>query len=198
MQAVRLMLAVLAAAALLAGCESSGDGVPEGLQLRESNAETSAGQETTAAGRAPETPATKEEGNASSGSLGLGAVQWLHTNVSGWQETATLQTVKISGGSITLDYNKAGVWPAVDGVNANAWIFVERGGKWYGATWEWLRPGQTVKSVAAVRGDHIKAAPLHDFVPVRGETYGFMVSGLARDKRRNVLERSNVVMVRWP
>ncbi len=31
-----------------------------------------------------------------------------------------------------------------------------------------------------------------------GETYGFMVSGLARTGERNVLERTPVVMVRWP
>ena len=127
-------------------------------------------------------------------------VTWLHHNVSGWAQTASLNAGV--GGSVNLNYDKARVWPArnVGGtdVNANAWIFVFQDGRWYAATWEWLRPGQTSKSTRAVHGDHIKKSPLNDFVPRSGEVYGFMVSGLARDSTRNVEERSNVDMVRWP
>lgn len=140
--------------------------------------------------------------SSNSGPVDLGSVSWLHTNVSGWSETATLRSVSIRGGAITLNYNKANSWPGVShagaSVNANPWIFVNRGGRWYGATWEWLRKGQTTKAVGAVHGSHIKKSPLSNFVPKSGETYGFMVSGLARDKTRNVQERSNVVMLRWP
>jgi hypothetical protein len=136
------------------------------------------------------------------GPIDLGGVSWLHTNVSGWSQTATLRYVSIRGSSITLQYDKANSWPAVNHagatVNANPWIFVNRGGRWYGATWEWMRKGQVTKAVSSVHGSHIKKAPLNNFVPKSGETYGFMVSGLARDKTRNVRERSNVVMLRWP
>ena len=136
------------------------------------------------------------------GSFNLGSVGWLHTNVSGWPETASLRSVSIRGDQITLNYNKANSWPGVShagaNVNANPWIFVNRGGRWYGATWEWFRVGQTSKSISSVRGNHIKKSPLSSFAPQSGETYGFMVSGLARDKKRNVQERSNVVMMRWP
>ncbi len=132
----------------------------------------------------------------------LGAVTWLHSNVSGWAQTANLASVRINGGNITLNYDKAGTWPGVNTagatVNANPWIFVNRGGQWYAATWEWLRVGQTTKSTASVHGSHIGVAPLNGFSPVSGETYGFMVSGLARDNTRNVQERSNIVMVTWP
>jgi hypothetical protein len=34
--------------------------------------------------------------------------------------------------------------------------------------------------------------------PKSGETYGFMVSTLARGQERTVNERSNVVLVKWP
>ena len=65
--------------------------------------------------------------------------------------------------------------------------FRQRDGVWYAATWEWLRPGQTSKPTSVVNGAHIKKSPLQDFRPVSGETYGFMVSGLARDNStRNV------------
>jgi len=131
----------------------------------------------------------------------LAGVRWLHTNVSGWSQTASLDA-RVSGSSMVLSYNKANVWPSrvVDGtaVNANPWIFVFRDGVWYAATWEWLRPGQTSKAITSVAGDHIKKSPLNSFSPRSGEVYGFMVSGLARDSTRNVQERSNVDMVRWP
>ena len=126
-------------------------------------------------------------------------VEWLHTDVSSWAQTAKL-TVTLTSSSIVLNYDKANVWPAIDGVNANPWIFVpkENGQGWYAATFEWMRPGQTSKSINSVKGDHIKKAPLQNFVPVPGVWYGFMVSGLCRDSKRNVYERSNVFMLQWP
>lgn len=127
----------------------------------------------------------------------LSGVQFLHADVSDWKVTSRLEA-RISGGTIVLDYDKTKVWRPVDGLNANPWIFVYRDGRWIGATWEWLRFGQTSKPTAVIRGDHIKRRPLHDFRPRSGEVYGFMVSGLARDDTRNHLERTNVVMLRWP
>ena len=129
----------------------------------------------------------------------LSKVRWLHTNVSGWAQTAKLSYVKVQGNKIYIPYNKANVWKAnKDGVNGNPWIFVYKNGVWYGATWEWLRKGQTAKAKRAVQGDHIKKDPLRNFVPKSGEIYGFMISGLARTSERNVKERSNIVLYRWP
>jgi hypothetical protein len=127
----------------------------------------------------------------------LSGVEFLHSDVSDWQVTSSLH-VSIGGGTIRLDYDKARTWRAVNGVNANPWIFVFRDGHWYAATFEWLKFGQTTKPIHTVAGDHIKRRPLHDFQPRSGEVYGFMVSGLARDDTRNVHERTPVVMVRWP
>jgi hypothetical protein len=125
-------------------------------------------------------------------------VTWLHTNVSGWAVTSPL-SVSFGNGLIHLDYDKADVWPGnSEGLNGNPWVFVWQDNQWYAATWEWLRVGQTAKQMSSVAGDHIKKAPLQDFRPVSGTLYGFMVSGLARDAQRNVLERTPVVMVRWP
>jgi hypothetical protein len=128
-------------------------------------------------------------------------VVWLHANVSGWPVTSGL-SVRIGGGTVNLNYDAARSWPArnVQGtsVNANPWIFVNRGGTWYAATWEWLRPGQTAKPMGVVNGAHIKASPLGNFRPVSGETYGWMVSTLARGGERTLNERTNIVMARWP
>jgi hypothetical protein len=132
----------------------------------------------------------------------LANVVWLHTDVSAWPVTADLRSVTIAGGTITLDYDKATVWPAKrpvsSEVNANPWVFVKFDGLWHAGTFEWFRRGQTSKPVAVVNGDHIKQNPLQRFSPRSGERYGFMVSGLARSGVRNVMERSQVVMVTWP
>ena len=81
------------------------------------------------------------------------------------------------------------------------------GGTWYAATYEWLRPGQTCKSIgvpndypntARALGPHIKRSPLSSWVPKKGETVYFFVSTFARDGRRNGNQRSNMVKVVWP
>ena len=130
-----------------------------------------------------------------------GPIQWLHTDVSSWPVTASL-TASVDGGWIRFPYSKSRTWPAVNGVNANPWVIVKwTDGRWYAATFEWLRFGQTSKPVGVLdgsRGDHIKRPPLSNWRPHSGERFGIMVSGLARDGNRNVRERSNVVMVTWP
>lgn len=130
-----------------------------------------------------------------------GPIKWLHTDVSSWPVTASL-TANVDRGWINFPYSKSRTWPAVNGVNANPWVIVKwTDGRWYAATFEWLRFGQTSKPVGVLdgsRGDHIKKPPLSNWRPHSGERFGIMVSGLARDGTRNVLERSNVVMVTWP
>jgi hypothetical protein len=128
-------------------------------------------------------------------------ITWLHGNVSSWPVTATLNA-SVTGNRITLDYDKANVWPGRDeagtNVNANPWVIAEINGQWYAGTWEWLRTGQTVKN-NVVRGDHVKRAPMSgDWKPKSGQRIGLMVSGLIRGSTRNVSERSNVVWVEWP
>jgi hypothetical protein len=125
---------------------------------------------------------------------------FLHGDVSAWPETTTLKASVSKGGTVTLDYDKAKVWKAVDGVNANPWVIVKwTDGKWYAATWEWLRFGQKSKDMGGKSwGGHIKKSPLSGWEPKSGETVGLMVSGLVRDDRRNAQERTQVVWVEWP
>ena len=133
-----------------------------------------------------------------------GPITWLHTDVTEWPVTASM-SASVGGGMIRFPYDKANVWPGVmiDGgaVNANPWVIVKFEGRWYAATFEWLRPGQVSKPMGVLdgsRGDHIKVPPLNRWRPRSGERFGIMVSGLARSSQRNVLERSNVSMVTWP
>ena len=170
----------------------------------------SAGEETATGGSAgPAEPAGGEAGAVSGATSGGGgfpaeidtAVRWLHTDVSTWPQTASLNA-SIGGGTINMPYSKAKVWPASGGVNANCWVFARwSDGQWYAATFEYLRSGQTAKPMGVLSGamgDHIKVSPLSQWRPRSGERIGLMVSGLARSSSRNVRERSNVVMVTWP
>jgi len=134
----------------------------------------------------------------------LNTVTWLYPNVSGWAQTATLN-LSVSGSEIILDYDKKDVWPYVPEptgtgkeFNANAWVFIEQGGTWYGASFTWLRKEKFNRPKTDVSGANIKRAPLDTFNPVSGQTYYFMVSGLARMGLRNVSERSNIVKLVWP
>ncbi len=107
---------------------------------------------------------------------------------------------------LCLDYDAANLWPGTAAtsnglVSANPWIFIWEDEQWYGATWEWMRPGQTCKSTNSVAGHHIKRYPFDvasGWTPSSGVTYYFMVSGLARFSERTVEERTNVFELAWP
>jgi hypothetical protein len=135
----------------------------------------------------------------------LADVKWLHANVRDWPATAQM-TASISGGQIRFPYDKSDAWPVATsgtgkGTNANVWAIVQISGKWFAATWEWLRKGQTSKPVGCLdgsKGDHFKVSPLNKWRPKSGERFYLMVSGHARTAARNVQERSNPYKVTWP
>ena len=198
----------LLAAALAAGCETSSMENEGTVSLNELQ-----GIETTTATTGTTTNVATGGTDATGGDTGgdsgttntnslwpseiTGSVRFLGTDVSNWAVTASLDA-SVSGGKVTLNYNKARVWPAVDGVNANPWVFVNLNGQWYAATWEYLRAGQTLKDMSGKSwGGHIKVSPLSSWEPRSGERIGLMVSGLVRGGLRNVQERSNVDMVTW-
>ena len=129
----------------------------------------------------------------------LSDVTWLHTNVSNWAVTSTVTGVSIGDPPVCISHTKSGRWPVKNGVEGNPWVFANINGRWYAATYEWLRPGQTCKGVSARDiGAHTKQSPMTSWRPRSGELVGFMVSAHARFGRESVAERSNVVMVRWP
>jgi hypothetical protein len=132
----------------------------------------------------------------------LGSVEWLHTDVSGWRVTSQITDITIDRDTICIYHTKAGRWPERGGGEGNPWVFGNVGGRWYAATYEWLRPGQTCKHIERSGewgiGPHTKAEPLESWAPKKGERVGLMVSAFARDSTRTVSERSNIVMVTWP
>ena len=215
---------MLVAAALVAGCETAtmdNQGTVSLAELQGVTADTAPADGTTT--DPSNSDATSNDSNSSDSSSSddgsstsstnttssqwpaeiTGSIKWLNTDVSGWAETASLHA-SVKGGTINMPYSKARVWPGVDGVNANPWAIVNINGKWYAATFEWLKVGQTTKPTSVLsqtdgKGDHFKVQPLSSWRPHSGERFGIMVSGLARGgSLRNVKERSNISMVTWP
>ena len=129
-------------------------------------------------------------------------VIFLHPDVSNWEQAATLHSVNIDNRTISMPYTHSRIWPGYDfdnmTLNANPWVIAKRNGKWYAATWEWLRFGQEAKASSAVEGGHIKRREFDGWRPQSGEKLGFFVSGLVRGRERNVSERTNIVWVNWP
>ena len=126
--------------------------------------------------------------------------------VRGFAETSVLNVsvtpnaVNQFGRVVFLDYDKKNVWPGdFNGINANAWLFVQIGEIWYAGTWEFMRFGRIDRSEGAMVGPkHLRFAPLQNFRPVDGEVYGFMVTPVVRGgatPSRN--ERTNVSFYRW-
>ena len=138
----------------------------------------------------------------------LDEVKYLHhAGVKDWPVTSRLE-VLVNANHIQLNFDKTNDWKTstirhnsgtknID-VNANPWIFVNVNGTWHAATFEWMVPGGTTKGRYSVNGDHIKQPPLADWSPKAGETYYFMVSGLARSGPEGSQERTNIVPVQWP
>lgn len=155
---------------------------------------------TGATARATKTLTVSSPTQITSDELDLNLVDWLHTDVSDWPATSTVTDVSIGLDRLCIEHTKSGEWPDLDGIEGNPWIFASIDGQWYGATWEWLRPGQTCKSVTASElGPRTKRSPLDTWKPRSGERIGLMVSTPARlGPNGPKQERSNVKVAYWP
>lgn len=158
--------------------------------------------------------------------IDLTEITWLGVHVGEWKKVYSLK-VSLTDSKIIYDQEGTANWPAqlfgspglkaipeVDipltsklsqanppkgtPLSGNPWVIAKLDGKWTAATHEWMRPGQKEKGKHTVAGDHIKRNEFgSNWKPTVGEQYGFCVSGLCRDARRNRLERTQIVLVRW-
>ena len=147
-------------------------------------------------------------GGSGTSEFDLSKVTWLHTDVSSWPVTSTL-SISIKNGTMCLNFSGTSTWPTAKilhtngtryiQVNANPWVFVSQAGKWYGGTWEWMKPNGNCKPIRKIEGGHIKQAPLKNWEPRSGDKLYFMVSSIARGANlNNYKARTNVVEVTWP
>lgn len=126
-------------------------------------------------------------------------------NIGNWAVTSTITSAHHSGQDLCTGHTKQGQWPVLGffdipgvTVEGNQWMFAFIGGKWYGGAGEWLRPGQTCKTIDHVgSGVFYDSPPLHVWNPAPGETIGVAVSTPARSGQWGTAERSNIVLIKW-
>src|SRR3989344_1999254 len=126
-------------------------------------------------------------------------------DIASWpvSNTLTLNSVSFSGPNICLNHTMP--WPStwIDDPNfgidvpASGWVFIWRNGGWHAATFEYYyrNGGEAECREAGSVWDNVRFNSV--FASKTGETYGFMISGLARAGHRNIRERSNVIMKTW-
>lgn len=147
-----------------------------------------------------ETP-TGGTGGDGTDDINASSVVYLHANISSWAVTSTVTRVTIDPGSqICIFHTKAGKWPTPfeHNVEGNVWAFANINGTWHGATWEWIRSGQVCKHIEKEWPRFATPAPMSSWRPRSGELVGFGTSTHARNARRTINERSNIVLVPWP
>jgi hypothetical protein len=142
-------------------------------------------------------------------------ITWLSNSadVGGWAVTSHLTSVDINGHRLCLPHTKAGQWPTVRWGNtpdtqvdfeATPMIVAKVNGQWYGAAFDWFPVGGICKNITPDEfgRDQIRVSPLDESWPgpQSGDLVGFLVSAPSSNRilLRSVLERSNIVLVRWP
>lgn len=134
-------------------------------------------------------------------------------DVRGFAVTSRLTSVAFRPGTIHVDHERRGAWPAVtisdDGTTQEAtiWVFFRIDGRWYATGAERLRPNQTDKALDNPSSaghewlyDPGRWGEMTNYVPAPGELVGFMVvAGSTRsDDHVIARERTGAVLIRFP
>jgi len=120
---------------------------------------------------------------------------WKDVNVNpkDWPVTHSL-AVKLYGRKAIITTEAVKAWKDGGGdVCANLHFIVKRGGVWRAYCFDYARPGQTEKDKAPPRPPCKEGESYETVAP--GEECYLVLTGLCRDKRRNVSARSNIVRV---
>lgn len=137
------------------------------------------------------------------------SVRYLHRNIADWPITSTVTSITISGHEICVRHTGAGRFPRSQygtppddiTIEGNVWVFGEFGGRWHGATWDWLRVGQECKaeSTDSLGPEQIRIPPMdRTWRPRSGEKLCFAMSARARDSVQAGRVRSNIACVNVP
>ncbi|MBI4520107.1 MAG: hypothetical protein HY701_04680 [Gemmatimonadetes bacterium] len=132
-------------------------------------------------------------------------VVYLHRNIAAWEQTSLVTGLTISSGQICVYHTGAGTFPqSIFGdifIEGNIWVFAPINGVWYGATWDWLRPGQECKGegLRDLGPDQIRKPPMdHTWNPAPGTPVCFAMSARARDEVEAGEVRTNIACTTVP
>ena len=182
-------LLILPLTLFLSGCKSSPSvpNLPENLDAAVSNAIAALQPDPAKPAPVPGTPPApggiqEDLALASIAKVLQGSADWL-----AWPVTVDL-SARISGGKVLLE--PAPAWPQVDDVCGSCWIIVKRDGRWVAACFDYIRAGQTFRKLPWAPGPDEDPVDWITLDPAE-EAY-FLLTGLCRDKRRNVHERGPI------
>ena len=142
-------------------------------------------------------------GGSNGDEIDASSVRYLHRNISGWEVVSRITRIDISGRGICVYHTGAGrlgrsrlgnPGEQID-IEGNVWVFAQFGGRWYGATWDWLRPGQQCKgeSPSSLGPEQIRISPMdRTWRPRTGDRLCFAMSSRARDGVEAGRRRSNI------
>lgn len=94
------------------------------------------------------------------------------------------------GGKLTVNSKALTTWPNVDDICGACWFIVWRNSGWRAYCWDYIRRGQTSRDWPRRKDKPVDYETVND-----GEECYVVITGLCRDKRRNVSERTNIVRV---
>jgi hypothetical protein len=131
-------------------------------------------------------------------------------NIASWPVGARVTNAYANSGEVCVDHPGLSTWPSTiffddpaELVQGNQWMFAFIGGRWYGGSARWFRPGQACKGISndPFAGTFYMdaAEPLRSYVPRPGDTIGLMSSTPNRfyPSMRTSDQRTNVVLVRF-
>lgn len=125
-------------------------------------------------------------------------VTYLHTPIADWPQTSVITGITMGPSQICVFHTGANRFPQSQYgeiiVEGNLWVFAPINGRWYGATWDWVRPGQQCKGENKYQlgPDQIRIPPMNTWIPASGSPICFAVSARARDGVPAGRERSNI------
>jgi len=137
------------------------------------------------------------------------SVTWVGdpAGVQNWKITYDL-TVSFKGNDIVLAQQGTANWPEVNGAAANPWVVTQVSGKWYGASFEWMRHNATTRPKSTVSGGNIKVFNVFPdgWNPQAGDQVCFTVAALSRGRfegkwtweYNKVYARTPIRCVVWP
>lgn len=113
-----------------------------------------------------------------------GSADWL-----AWPVTVDC-SARISGGKVLLETEATAIWPEVEEVSGSCWLIVRRDGRWIAACFDYIRAGQTFRKLPWAPGPD--EDPVDWIILELEEEAYFLLTGLCRDKRRNIPARGPI------
>lgn len=110
--------------------------------------------------------------------------EWLR-----WPATHPLKAT-LKGGKLYLESTALKAWPIKDKIVGSCWFVVKRNGKWRAYNWDYIRASGDPRGVP-----WRTSTPASHETVIPGEEWYVTVTGLYRDKRRNVSERTVIARV---